>query len=201
MKKVLFGTRNTTRLEYLREILRDLTIDVVSLKDLGIESKAKEDGKNPLENSIKKARQYYEEAGIPTFSIDAGLYIDKFGEDKQPGVYVRRIYEDREEVSDEEMLNYYIKELEKCGGESKGCWKIGLTLVLNENEVYSTVFERETYFTSKKCKEISCSEPLNSIQIDRETNKYLAQKTAEEKKYAQYKLSNHIFEFMKKNIG
>lgn len=201
MKKVLFGTRNTTRLEYLREILRDLTINIVSLKDLGIESKVDEDGKSPLENSIKKATEYYKKAGIPTFSIDAGLYIDKFTEDKQPGVFVRRIYEDREEVTDKEMLEYYIEELEKCGGESKGCWKIGLTLVLSENEVYSTTFERETYFTSRKCKEFSCNEPLNSIQIDRETNKYLAQQTAEEKIYAQYGLANHIFEFMKKNIG
>ncbi|MBS4537301.1 non-canonical purine NTP pyrophosphatase [Clostridium sp. D2Q-11] len=178
----------------------EIPVDVVSLKELGIESKVKEDGKNPLEISIKKAKQYYEEAKIPTFSIDAGLYIDKFSEDKQPGVYVRRIYDDREEVSDEEMLDYYIKELEKCGGESKGCWKISLTLVLNEKEIQSTIFERETYFTSKKCKEISCSEPLNSIQIDKKTNKYLAQQTAEEKKHAQHNLSNHIYEFMKKNL-
>ncbi|MTI67984.1 MAG: hypothetical protein FH753_15485 [Firmicutes bacterium] len=201
MKKILFGTRNKTRLEYLQGILQGLPINLVSLRELNIESSIEEDGNSPIENSKKKALGYYDLAQIPTFSIDAGLYIDEFPEYKQPGAFVKRINKNRKEATDEEMLEYYIAELKKYGGRSKGRWKNALTFVLSNNKIYTTIFERETIFTSEKCKAWATSEPLNSIQLDLATGKYIAELTVEEKKESQKDLVNHIYEFMKNTLS
>lgn len=200
MKKILFGTGNQTRLEYLRGMLTDLPIHLVSLKDEKISFRVEEAGSSPLENSVLKAMEYCEISKMPTFSIDSGLYIDTFPIDKQPGVFVRRIKGIAEDVTDQEILEYYIDELKKYGGESNACWKIALTFVADKDRVWSTVFERETILTSKRCEEMSIGEPLNAIQIDISTGKYLSELSVEEKINSQIEMVNHIQEFMKEKI-
>lgn len=200
MIKVLIGTRNETRSEYVKEILKELPIEIVNLSDMNIDTEVEEDGNSPVENSIKKALTYYKESRIPTLSIDTGLYIDEFPKEKQPGVFVKRIKDNKQDATDIEMLAYYINELKKYGGESKGCWKIALTLVISEDTKYTTTFNRNTKFTYKRCKEFNKGEPLNSIQIDDVTNKYLSQLSSKEKKQSQVQLANHIYEFIKKNL-
>lgn len=200
MIKVLIGTRNETRSEYVKEILKELPIEIVNLSNMKIYTEVEEDGNSPIENSIKKALTYYKESIIPTLSIDTGLYIDKFPKNKQPGVYVKRIKDNKQDATDIEMLDYYISELKKYGGESKGCWKIALTLVISEDNIFTSTFDRNTKFTYKRCREFNNGEPLNSIQIDDVTNKYLAQLSSKEKKQSQVKLANHIYDFIKKNL-
>ena len=200
MNKILFGTRNKTRLEYLQGILQGLPIELVSLGDLDIMTSIEEDGNSPLENSRKKAVGYYNLSKTPTFSIDASLYIDVFPDVNQPGAFVKRIHEDKRDATDEEMLEYYISELQKHGGSSIGRWKNALTFVVSPDEIYTTVFERETMFTSQKCETSSINEPLNSIQIDIQTGKYVAELTVEEKIESQKEMVNHIYQFMKDHI-
>ncbi|WP_105616454.1 non-canonical purine NTP pyrophosphatase [Vallitalea okinawensis] len=196
MTRLLLGTKNETRKEYIKQILNDLQVEILSLDDLGITIKIKENGNNPVENSRIKAIGYYKYSNIPTLSIDTGLYIDKFPADKQPGTRVRRIYGDDSEASDEEMLNYYIEELKKCGGGSKRVWKIGITLVISHNEIYSTTLDRETMFTSLVCKKVTAGEPLNSIQIEPSTGHYQAELTHTQRKENQKELSHHINKFI-----
>jgi inosine/xanthosine triphosphate pyrophosphatase family protein len=191
VKRILLGTGNKTRKEFIKEILKGLPLEIVCLQDLNIRIKALEDGKDPAENSIKKARTYFELSGLPTISIDTGLYIDSFPEHKQPGVFVRRI-NGKDEASDKEMLDYYIYELNKHGGSSEGCWKIAITFMLSLDEVYTASYNRETFFTTNRCIEFSEDEPLNSIQLDKKTNKYLAQMTPQEKKNVQRELFKYL---------
>lgn len=201
MYKLLVGTGNKTRLEYVKGILEELNIQIFGLNDLNISYRAKENGNTAIENSLNKALTYNKISKIPTLAIDAGLYIDNFPKEKQPGLYVRRIGLNKSEVSDEEMLHYYIKELKKYGGESKGYWEIGITLVNNENEIYKTTFQRATNFISTKSNIYSENEPLNSIQIDYKTGKYVSELNVQEKIESQNDLAGHIFEFVKINIG
>ncbi len=200
MRKILFGTRNKTRKEYVKEILSDLDLEILGLDDFGISNKIREDTNSEKENSLSKALGYYKESGIPTFSIDAGLYIDSFPVDRQPGAFVRRIFEDLKEATDEEMLQYYITELKKYGRTSKGRWKIALTLVVSLEEIYTTTFEKETLFTVEKCISKTEGEPLNSIQIDFKTGRYEAELSAYERKQSQQELSGHIIEFIHKHL-
>lgn len=200
MKQVLFGTRNETRKEYVKEILKDLDIEVLSLNDLEINKKVNEDGNSEKENSLLKAKEYYSESQIPTFSIDAGLYIDSFPKDRQPGAFARRIFGDLREATDDEMLEYYITELKKYGGQSKGKWRIALSLVLSSDQIYTTTFERETQFTVELCEKRTKGEPLNSMQLDSKTGRYEAELTPYERKQSQQELSKHIIEFMNMHL-
>lgn len=199
MEKILVGTGNQTRLEYLKGILGDLEVELFGLNDLNIDQRIDETGVSPAENSKVKALGYYRISGVATLSVDTGLYIDAFPERKQPGMFVKRISKNRQDASDEEMLDYYISELEKYGGNSKGRWEIALTLVKSEIDMYTTVFENETYFTAVKSQSYTTHEPLNSIQVDPRTGKYVAELTVEEKKQSQEKLVKHIYDFIKEH--
>lgn len=200
MKQVLLGTRNHTRKEYVQEILKDLKIKILTLTDLNITKKIDETANSEIENSKIKAIGYFKEANIPTLSIDAGLYIDTFPTDKQPGAFAKRIYGDSTEATDDAMLDYYINQLNKYSGESSGQWKIAITLVNGLNNIKSTTFERKTFFTSTRCQEFNLGEPLNSIQIDKPSGKYIAQLSPIEKKNLQKDLADHIETFIKLNL-
>ena len=50
MKKVIFATGNQGKMKEIREILGDLDIELLSLKDAGIDADIVEDGKTFEEN-------------------------------------------------------------------------------------------------------------------------------------------------------
>lgn len=193
-KKVLFGTTNPSRLARLRAVAKTLPIEIVGLKDLDINIDVNEDGKTPEENAVIKVKEYFKVSKVPTFSIDAGLYIDKFPEEKQPGVFVRRI--NGKAATDEEMLKYYINELKKVGGESKGKWIISIALAVSEDEIYTRNFIDETFFTSKMSSVIRPGEPLGSIQISPMFNKYKSEILDEERSELDSKLDLDLFKFL-----
>ena len=57
MKKVIFATGNEGKMKEIREILGDLDIELLSLKDAGIHADIVEDGKTFEENAqIKDLR-------------------------------------------------------------------------------------------------------------------------------------------------
>ena len=51
MKKVIFATGNQGKMKEIREILGDLDIELLSLKDAGIDADIVEDGKTFEENA------------------------------------------------------------------------------------------------------------------------------------------------------
>ena len=54
MKKILIATTNPGKLLEYREILKELSLEIVTLKDLNNQTEVKEDGKTFKENAIKK---------------------------------------------------------------------------------------------------------------------------------------------------
>ncbi|MEW5869329.1 MAG: non-canonical purine NTP pyrophosphatase [Chloroflexota bacterium] len=111
MKSLLLGTRNPARVRMLRAALARLSLRVVTLDELGITSEVVEDRRSTRENAEKKARAYFERAGIPTLGLDGGLTTPAFPSEKQPGVCVRRIHAGGAPATDEEMLAYYAREI------------------------------------------------------------------------------------------
>ena len=57
MKKVIFATGNEGKMKEIREILGDLDIELLSLKDAGIHADIVEDGKTFEENAQIKAKR------------------------------------------------------------------------------------------------------------------------------------------------
>lgn len=80
--KILYGTTNQAKLEYMKRATDSLGLEIISLKDLGLPlPKIDESGNNPLENARIKAKAYFEAFSMPVFSCDSGLYFDNLEEE------------------------------------------------------------------------------------------------------------------------
>ncbi len=88
MKKVIFATGNEGKMKEIREILGDLDIELLSLKDAGIQADIAEDGKTFEENAQIKARTICDLTGEIVLADDSGLEIDYLN--KEPGIYSAR---------------------------------------------------------------------------------------------------------------
>ncbi|WP_194830566.1 non-canonical purine NTP pyrophosphatase [Laceyella tengchongensis] len=199
--KMLFGTHNKSKVARIKAVVKDLPIQIVGLQELNIVEEPEEDGMSVIDNAVKKAGFYYRIAKMPTFSIDNSLYIANLPANAQPGLMVRRVGDKK--LSDQEMIEYYSRELEKLGGESKGKWVSGIAFVWGENLIKHYELVEERYFVSKPSKVIKEGFPLGSLAMDLRLNKYISEMTEEERhqsqKEADRKLYN-IFEDVMKSI-
>jgi len=199
-KEILFATTNTHKRERFQAYYEPLGLKVLDLKDLRVEVDIVEDGITPEENAVKKALGYYKEVKIPTFAVDYGLYIERFPQEKQPGLFVRRIYGDDREATDEEMLDYYTSELVKVGGESLGKWISSIALVLEPNDIRTENFSRRTLFTAQRSLRVTPGEPLNSIQIDPNSGRYFTDLSRDEWLKLQQERERGYINFIRKHL-
>ena len=86
--KIIFATGNQDKMKEIREILKDTDIEVISLKDAGIDVDVVEDGSTFEENAIIKAETIMKMTGEVVLSDDSGLEIDYLN--KEPGIYSAR---------------------------------------------------------------------------------------------------------------
>ena len=56
--------------------LKEKDIEILTIKDLGINLKPEETGKNAIENAYIKAKTYYDATKITTIGMDNNLYIE-----------------------------------------------------------------------------------------------------------------------------
>lgn len=87
-KKIIFATTNEGKMKEIRMIMKDLDIELLSLKDARISVDIKEDGKTFEENAIIKAKTICELTGEMVLADDSGLEVDYM--DKAPGVLSAR---------------------------------------------------------------------------------------------------------------
>ncbi len=88
MKKIIFATGNQDKLREIREILADTGIEVVSMKEAGINVKIVENGKTFAENAAIKARTVSRASGEIAVADDSGLVVDAMN--GEPGIYSAR---------------------------------------------------------------------------------------------------------------
>ena len=88
MKKIVFATGNKDKMREIREIMADVDVEVVSMKEAGISVDVVEDGSTFEENALIKARAIAEHTDAIVLADDSGLEIDYL--DKAPGVYSAR---------------------------------------------------------------------------------------------------------------
>lgn len=175
MKRLLFGTANPAKLKFIRTALATVPVDVVDPVSLGIELGVDEDGRTPEENAEKKARLHFAASKMPTLATDAGLYIEKLSPEKQPGVYVRRIYGRRRDVTDEEVLGYYVGELERVGGESPGRWNVAMALMTAADQITVESYVLEVVFSCMPSKMVIPGAPLSSLMMEPVERVYYAE--------------------------
>ena len=89
MSRIIFATGNTDKMAEIREILKDLGMEILSMKEAGVNPEIVENGKTFEENSLIKARAVH--ALLPddvVMADDSGLEIDYLN--KEPGIYSAR---------------------------------------------------------------------------------------------------------------
>ena len=87
-KQIIFATGNKDKMREIREIMADVDVDVISMKEAGIVVDVVEDGETFEENSLIKAKAIAAHTDAIVLADDSGLEIDYL--DKAPGVYSAR---------------------------------------------------------------------------------------------------------------
>ncbi len=93
--KIIFATGNKDKVTEVREILRDMEAQVVTMKEAGIFAEAEENGSTFEENAVMKAQAVAKEAAKSetwrdalVMADDSGLVIDALN--GEPGIYSAR---------------------------------------------------------------------------------------------------------------
>ena len=179
-KQVLFATTNPAKIKKYAEKLKEKGIEVLTIKDLGINLKPEETGKNAIENAYIKAKAYYDKTKITTIGMDNNLFIEELPQEKQPGTYVRRV--NGKELNDDEMIEYYTNLVKQYGGKLTAKWVYGMVVYNGKETKEYTWRKKHFYFIDKPSEKRNPGYPLDSISIMPECNKYFVELTDEDKK-------------------
>ena len=180
-------------------MIKEKNIEVLTIKDLGINLKPEETGKNAIENAYIKAKTYYDETKITTIGIDNNLYIEELPEEKQPGTHVRRV--NGKELTDDEMIDYYCKLISEYGEKLTAKWVYGMVIYDGKEPKECSWSKSNFYLVNKPCEKRNPGYPLDSISIMPECNKYFVDLTEEDrnKDKVNYK-EDEVIDFIVKNV-
>lgn len=96
-QEIIFATGNAGKMREIREILGDTDMEIISMKEAGIEADIVENGTTFEENAVIKAKEVANllkqsttqaHAGAIVMADDSGLEIDALN--KEPGIYSAR---------------------------------------------------------------------------------------------------------------
>ncbi len=197
IKELIFGTTNEAKIKQIRGALAPAGIDVNGVIDKSMLPEVIEDGKTANENASKKALVYAKALGKTVFSMDNALYINGIANDKQPALNVRRI-DGKTATTDEEMIEYYSKLIDSLGGKAEGYWEFGICIATPEGDYKETTIKSPRTFVSTPTTNRQAGYPLESIQIDPATGKYIADMTQQEQDiFWQQAIGEKLLKFVK----
>lgn len=105
----VLASNNSGKLREIREILSDMDIEVISMREAGCEFSAQETGTTFEENAYIKAIMATTLLGLPAIADDSGLCVDAL--DGAPGIYSAR-YGNGEAKTDADRMYLLLKNME-----------------------------------------------------------------------------------------
>lgn len=114
-KRIIFATANEGKMKEIRHILGDLGVEILSMKEAGIDIDIVEDGTTFEENAIIKAKAIMELTNEIVLADDSGLEVDYMN--KEPGVYSARFL--GEDTSYNIKNQYIIDKLKDVTGKER----------------------------------------------------------------------------------
>lgn len=87
-KQIIFATGNKDKIKEIQQILADLNVEVITMKDAGISIDIEENGTTYEENALIKARAVSVYTDCIVMADDSGLEIDYLN--CEPGIYSAR---------------------------------------------------------------------------------------------------------------
>jgi inosine/xanthosine triphosphate pyrophosphatase family protein len=199
MKKIFFATENESKAKRFKQGLLENNIEIITINDIEQKINVEENGKDAIENAIIKARAYSSITDLPVLAMDDNLYIDDIPNDKQPGMFVRRVNGKR--LNDEEMIDYYSNLAHVYGNNGKlTCrWVYGIAVICNGVEKTYTWSKEDFYIVDKPSDKMNPGYPLNTISINKKLNKYFTDITDDDKKSIKEDESD-VIKFISDNI-
>ena len=88
MTKIILASNNKGKIKEVKEICKDMPVEIVSMKEAGIDIDIEENGTTFEENALIKAEAVMKLTGELTIADDSGLEIDYLN--KEPGIYSAR---------------------------------------------------------------------------------------------------------------
>lgn len=88
MKKIILASNNKGKIAEVKEILKDMNVEVISMKEAGLDVDIEENGSTFEENALIKAEAIMKMTGEITIADDSGLEVDYLN--KEPGIYSAR---------------------------------------------------------------------------------------------------------------
>ncbi|TSD03073.1 MAG: Ham1 family protein [Parcubacteria group bacterium Athens0714_16] len=195
MKTLIIGTQNQAKVKQIAGALFELPITVEGLpyKICDVE----ENGLTPQENAKIKAKHYSKSLNRIVLSMDNALYLDGLSDEEQPKMNVRRILGRTDRPTDDELLKHYISVVDKLGGKINGRWEFAICIADNGKILKGTTIVSPRIFVSKPSNNIVNGYPLESIQIDPETEVYISEMSQEEQdKFWQKVIGKQLCEFV-----
>lgn len=198
--ELIYGTKNKAKLEQLKGALAKLPIEIIGLPHRDLPD-VEEDGKTAQENARKKATTYARILNTPVLSMDIALYFDGLVEEKQPGIFVRR-FAGKERATDDEVFDYYSAIVKQLGERVGGRWEYFVCVAYPDGKVFETIVVTPRIFVSSASPVRIEGYPLEAIQIDPDSGKYISEmKSQEQDEYWQKTIGKELCDFINKYIS
>lgn len=82
--EIVVATKNKGKIKEIREVLKGIDAEILSLDEIGLEIEIEEDGRTYSENAVKKAAEVAKRSGRISLADDSGLEIDALN--GKPGI-------------------------------------------------------------------------------------------------------------------
>ncbi|ABR32544.1 XTP/dITP diphosphatase [Clostridium beijerinckii] len=148
MKKLILASNNKKKIKEMKEILKEIDIEVRSLEDERIDIDVVEDGKTFEENAKKKAKEIYEyllerkDSNFIVLADDSGLEVNYLN--GEPGIYSARYAGEHgnDSKNNEKLLNKLKGVLKSNRGAKFICQ---LAMFTDKGEYFKVTGEVEGY--------------------------------------------------------
>lgn len=198
VKELVFSTGNRAKVQQVQGALGG-NILVRGIGEFNVNIDVEEDGKTAQENARKKAVAYAKALGQTVFAMDNALYFKGFNDDEQPGLFVRRIG-GIERSSDQEMIESYAKLVKSRGERLEGWWEFAVSIAQPDGTSIEESIISPRTFVAEASKKIVPGYPLESIQIDPKTGKYVSEMSDKEQAlFWQQNIGKPLSQFVQAN--
>lgn len=151
MKKLLVASNNAHKIGEIKHILEDVEVEIIGLKEAGIDVDVEENGTSFIENAYIKAKTIYDmlqdKEEYLVMSDDSGLSVDAL--DGAPGIYSARFAgEHGNDKKNNEKLLTLLKEIPF--EQRKARFICAIALIADSEKVLKVQGEVEGYITDKE---------------------------------------------------
>lgn len=168
MKKLIVASNNNHKIDEIKEMLKGFNLEVIGLKEAGIDIDVDETGKTFMENAEIKAREIFSVAnGNMVLADDSGLSVEALG--GLPGIYSARYSGGH--GNDKENNKKLIKELQGVPfNERKAKFICAMVLIVNDITIVKVQGEVQGYIVEEyREKEAFGYDPLFYVPELKET--------------------------------